>query len=131
MKPLVLIGVVLVIVGIIALAIPGFTFFTTENVADAGFFKDEILPVSIPQRKGSAPIIVDRDEAIRADTTAEGLGHVARGRCDEHYRRWHVDPPDPLAKQGVGSHNQPQAGSAQQRHLVELGGQDERQPEAG
>ena len=37
-----------------------------------GWFKDEILPISIPQRKG-APIVVDRDEGIREDTTAEAL----------------------------------------------------------
>src|SRR6185369_2910892 len=38
-----------------------------------GAFKDEILPISIAQRKG-APIVVDRDEPIRGDTTSEGLG---------------------------------------------------------
>ena len=38
-----------------------------------GAFADEILPISIPQKKGNA-ILFDRDEAIRADTTAEGLG---------------------------------------------------------
>lgn len=38
----------------------------------AGLFLDEILPISIPQRKGD-PLVIDRDEAIRADTTAEGL----------------------------------------------------------
>jgi acetyl-CoA C-acetyltransferase len=37
-----------------------------------GWFKDEILPVSIPQRKGPA-LIVDTDEPIREDTTAESL----------------------------------------------------------
>jgi acetyl-CoA C-acetyltransferase len=37
-----------------------------------GWFKDEILPVTIPQRKGS-PIVVDKDEPIRPDTTAEVL----------------------------------------------------------
>jgi acetyl-CoA C-acetyltransferase len=37
-----------------------------------GAFKDEILPVSIAQKKG-APIVVDRDEAVRADTTADVL----------------------------------------------------------
>jgi acetyl-CoA C-acetyltransferase len=37
-----------------------------------GAFKEEILPVSIPQRKG-APVVVDRDEPIRADTTVEAL----------------------------------------------------------
>jgi acetyl-CoA C-acetyltransferase len=38
-----------------------------------GWFKDEILPVSIPQRKGD-PLVVDTDEPIRPDTTAEALG---------------------------------------------------------
>ena len=37
-----------------------------------GAFTDEILPISIPQKKGDA-LVVDRDEAIRADTTAAGL----------------------------------------------------------
>src|SRR5687768_3091469 len=38
----------------------------------AGNFKDEMLPVPIPQKKGD-PIPFDRDEAVRADTTAETL----------------------------------------------------------
>ena len=38
-----------------------------------GWFTDEILPVTIPQKKG-APLVVDRDEPIREDTTAEALG---------------------------------------------------------
>jgi acetyl-CoA C-acetyltransferase len=37
-----------------------------------GWFREEILPVTIPQKKGNA-IVVDRDEAIREDTTAETL----------------------------------------------------------
>ena len=37
-----------------------------------GWFKDEILPISIPQKKGP-PVVVDRDEAIREDTTPETL----------------------------------------------------------
>ena len=37
-----------------------------------GAFADEILPIAIPQKKG-APLVVDRDESIRADTTAEAL----------------------------------------------------------
>jgi acetyl-CoA C-acetyltransferase len=40
-----------------------------------GWFKDEILPVSIPQKKGD-PLVVDRDESIREDTTAETLGRL-------------------------------------------------------
>ena len=37
-----------------------------------GWFRDEILPISIPQKKGH-PLVVDRDEPIREDTTAETL----------------------------------------------------------
>jgi acetyl-CoA C-acetyltransferase len=39
---------------------------------EAGKFVDEIVPVSIPQRKGE-PIIVDKDENPRAGTTVEKL----------------------------------------------------------
>jgi acetyl-CoA C-acetyltransferase len=38
-----------------------------------GWFRDEIVPVSIPQKKGT-PVVVDRDESIREDTTAQSLG---------------------------------------------------------
>jgi 3-oxoadipyl-CoA thiolase len=39
---------------------------------ERGFFKGEIVPVAIPQRKGD-PISVDQDEHPRSDTTLEGL----------------------------------------------------------
>jgi acetyl-CoA C-acetyltransferase len=38
----------------------------------AGRLADEIVPVSIPQRKGD-PKVVDTDEGVRADTTMESL----------------------------------------------------------
>ena len=38
----------------------------------AGRFADEIVPVEIPQRKGP-PVLVDRDEGPRADTSLEKL----------------------------------------------------------
>src|SRR4029453_16317570 len=38
----------------------------------AGKFSEEILPVSIPQKKGD-PLVFDKDESVRADTTAETL----------------------------------------------------------
>jgi len=38
----------------------------------AGAFKAEMFPVSIPQKKGD-PVVFDRDESVRADTTAEAL----------------------------------------------------------
>jgi acetyl-CoA C-acetyltransferase len=37
-----------------------------------GDFADEILAIRIPQKKGD-PLVFDRDEAIRGDTTPEGL----------------------------------------------------------
>jgi acetyl-CoA C-acetyltransferase len=40
-----------------------------------GWFKDEILPIAIPQRKGD-PLIIDKDEPIREDTTAEALANL-------------------------------------------------------
>ncbi|MCB9230227.1 MAG: acetyl-CoA C-acyltransferase [Bacteroidia bacterium] len=42
---------------------------------DAGKWKDEIVPVSIPQRKGD-PIIIDTDEHPRPETTLEGLAKL-------------------------------------------------------
>ncbi|PYE13915.1 acetyl-CoA C-acetyltransferase [Williamsia limnetica] len=40
-----------------------------------GVFADEVVPVSIPQRKGD-PIEFTEDEGIRADTTADSLGRL-------------------------------------------------------
>jgi uncharacterized membrane protein HdeD (DUF308 family) len=42
MRPLVVLGLILVVLGIVALAVPSFTFFTTERVADVGFFKIDV-----------------------------------------------------------------------------------------
>ena len=42
---------------------------------DSGKFADEIIPVSIPQRRGD-PKIFDADEGPRADTTMEVLGRL-------------------------------------------------------
>jgi acetyl-CoA C-acetyltransferase len=41
-----------------------------------GRFKDEILPIEIPQKKGPA-VVFDKDEAIRADTTADALAKLS------------------------------------------------------
>jgi acetyl-CoA C-acetyltransferase len=40
-----------------------------------GRFADEIAPVQIPQRKGD-PILVEEDEGVRPETTAESLGRL-------------------------------------------------------
>jgi acetyl-CoA acyltransferase len=42
---------------------------------EAGIFKDEIIPVSVPQRKGD-PVIVDTDEHPRPGTDAAKLGKL-------------------------------------------------------
>jgi acetyl-CoA C-acetyltransferase len=41
----------------------------------SGLFAEEITPITVPQRKGE-PIIVDTDEGIRPDTTAQGLARL-------------------------------------------------------
>ena len=41
----------------------------------AGYFKDEIVPVEISQKKGE-PIVFDSDEGIREDASAEGMGKL-------------------------------------------------------
>jgi 3-oxoadipyl-CoA thiolase len=41
----------------------------------SGVFRDEIVPVTIPQRKGN-PIVVDTDEHPRLDTTMEKLARL-------------------------------------------------------
>jgi acetyl-CoA C-acetyltransferase len=41
----------------------------------AGKFDDEVVPVSVPQKKGD-PIVFATDEGVRADATAESLGKL-------------------------------------------------------
>lgn len=55
-----------------------FAFRSQQKTAEAmekGLFKEEICPVTIPQRKGD-PVIVDTDEHPRAETTLEGLAKL-------------------------------------------------------
>lgn len=40
-----------------------------------GVFDEEIVPVSIPQRKGD-PVVITADEGVRGDTTAESLSKL-------------------------------------------------------
>jgi acetyl-CoA C-acetyltransferase len=49
-----------------------------QNAARAwkdGLFAEEVVPVTIPQRRGE-PIVVTEDEGIRADTTVESLAKL-------------------------------------------------------
>jgi acetyl-CoA C-acetyltransferase len=53
-----------------------FSLLSHQRAAAAqrdGVFDDEIIPISIPQRKGD-PILFSRDEGIRPETTIESLG---------------------------------------------------------
>ncbi len=49
---------------------------------EAGRFDDEVVSVEVPQRKG-ASTIVERDEGIRPDTTAEGLARLRPAFTDD------------------------------------------------
>ncbi len=46
-----------------------------SRAAADGLFKDEILPISIPQGKGEPQLVV-RDESIRTDTTLDALARL-------------------------------------------------------
>ncbi|HEY5251046.1 MAG TPA: acetyl-CoA C-acetyltransferase [Acidimicrobiales bacterium] len=62
--------------GISRQAQDNFAALSHERAAAAikgGRFADEIVPVSVKQRKGD-PIVVDTDEGVRPGTTAESLG---------------------------------------------------------
>jgi acetyl-CoA C-acetyltransferase len=48
----------------------------TVAAIENGKLAEEILPITVPQRKGE-PIVVDRDEAPRADTSIERLSKLA------------------------------------------------------
>src|SRR5437763_2314410 len=55
-----------------------FAFNSHRKAAEAqaaGRFKDEIVPVEIPQKKGD-PILLNYDEPVRPDTTVESLGKL-------------------------------------------------------
>ena len=46
-----------------------------HEAQEKGFFKDEMIPIEIPQRKGD-PIVLDYDEPVRPETTIETLGKL-------------------------------------------------------
>jgi 3-oxoadipyl-CoA thiolase len=43
---------------------------------DAGVFARQIVPVTVPQAKGAAALVVERDEQLRPETTLEGLAKL-------------------------------------------------------
>lgn len=44
-----------------------------ERATDGGDFRDEIVPVEIPQRKGKPPLVFERDEHFRPGLTLDDL----------------------------------------------------------
>jgi acetyl-CoA C-acetyltransferase len=55
-----------------------YAFNSHRKAAEAeasGRFKAEILPVTIPQKKGD-PLVITRDESVRADTSVAALGSL-------------------------------------------------------
>ena len=71
MRPLVMIGLILVVRGIVALAVPSFTFFTTERVADGGFFK---IDISRPHTIVLNPILGGIASALSSPVTRKTPG---------------------------------------------------------
>jgi len=64
------------VAGITREAQDSFAALSHERAASAikdGRFADEIVAVSVPQRKGD-PVVVDTDEGVRPGTTSESLG---------------------------------------------------------
>ena len=45
------------------------------KATESGAFKDEIVPITIPQKKAD-PIVFSKDEGIRKDATVESLGRL-------------------------------------------------------
>jgi acetyl-CoA C-acetyltransferase len=56
----------------------------TAAAVEGGLFKDEIVPVTVPGRRGKDPVVVDRDEHPRPDTTLEVLAGLrpVMGKAD-------------------------------------------------
>ena len=55
-----------------------FAFNSHRKAAEAqaaGRFRDEIIPIEIPQKKGD-PLVLDYDEPVRPETTVESLGKL-------------------------------------------------------
>jgi acetyl-CoA C-acetyltransferase len=45
------------------------------EAAEKGLFKEEIMPVEVPQRKGD-PLVIDTDEGVRADASYESMAKL-------------------------------------------------------
>ena len=60
---------------------------------EAGRFADELVPVTVPGRRGKPDVVVDRDEHPRPDTTARGPGRAASGPASSST----PSPPSPPA----------------------------------
>jgi acetyl-CoA C-acetyltransferase len=54
----------------------------TIAATESGVFDDEIVPLSIPQRKGD-PVVFGTDEGVRTDTTVESLGRLRPAFIDD------------------------------------------------
>lgn len=76
------------------------------NAIDKGYFKDEIVPMTIPQGKKKPPIIFDTDEFPRRDTSLEKMAKLPP--CfnfveDEQGRLWNSDKPTGTVTAGSSS----------------------------
>jgi len=77
MRAFFVIGSILVVLGFVAVAVPSFTYFTTERVADAGFFT---VDMSRPHTIVINPIVGSIVLVVGVVLTLAGLGtRSARG----------------------------------------------------
>jgi len=70
LSPLFVIGLILAVFGLIALSVSSFTYFTTERVADVGFFK---IDVSRPHTIAFNPAVGVAALAVGAVLSIVGL----------------------------------------------------------
>jgi hypothetical protein len=70
MRALIVVGLILVVLGVVALAVPSFTFFTKDRVADAGFFT---IDISRPHTIVLNPVVGGLALAVGIVLVAVGL----------------------------------------------------------
>ncbi len=78
---------------------------------DAGRFADELVPVTVPGRRGKPDVVVDRDEHPRPETTLEDLARAApraaRARRRRHRHRRQRQRPERRRRPVRGHHPRP------------------------
>ena len=102
------VGILLIVLGVLALAVPSVTFFTTERVVDAGFFAIDVKRPHtvvlnpavgvVAALAGVAMLFAGKRQAVRGRphrVGAESIGRPRHGPPDAlQVVRGHLDPDD-------------------------------------